>query len=223
MTDLRTSSPTFIIERLTKEDEGTYSCLASNDAGQVEERLQVMVTDQEEFVSSPANRDPGTNPYNYQPRSGYPVEEDNIDREDPYRYPPSEPRSRYPPSEPRSRYPPPIGYQFQFDNDYEEPTYERRPNNVVEHEVNTKEGMNVDLTCMNIGTMPGNTQAVWSRADGADIDQRHKKTDGVLHIRGAKKSDEGKYVCQLITTDGDVIFQLMANLIVHGRYSYNQQ
>ena len=45
---------------------------------------------------------------------------------------------------------------------------------------------------------------------------RHKKSEGVLHIRGAKKSDEGKYVCQLITTTGDVIFQLHANLVVHG-------
>ena len=43
MTDLRSSSPTLVIERLTKQDEGTYSCLASSEAGQVEERLQVMV------------------------------------------------------------------------------------------------------------------------------------------------------------------------------------
>ena len=44
MTDLRSSSPTLVIERLTKQDEGTYSCLASSAAGQVEERLQVMVS-----------------------------------------------------------------------------------------------------------------------------------------------------------------------------------
>ena len=49
MTFLPTSSPVFIIERLTKEDEGTYSCLATNEAGQVEERLQVLVSDNQEL------------------------------------------------------------------------------------------------------------------------------------------------------------------------------
>ena len=87
---------------------------------------------------------------------------------------------------------------------------------LIEHEVNTREGMNADLTCMNIGTMPGNTQAVWSRQDGRDIDRRHKRTEGVLHIRGAKRSDAGKYVCQLVTTQGNVIFQLVANLVIQG-------
>merc|ERR1719410_2408541 len=50
MTDLRSSSPTLVIERLTKQDEGTYSCLASSEAGQVEERLQVMVADSDTEV-----------------------------------------------------------------------------------------------------------------------------------------------------------------------------
>ena len=58
-----------------------------------------------------------------------------------------------------ARYPPPVGYQFQFEEDYEErPPASAGPGARMEHEVNTKEGMNVDLTCMNIGTMPGNTQ-----------------------------------------------------------------
>ena len=114
-----------------------------------------------------------------------------------------------------------MGYQFQFDEDYEmeeEPVPAR--SGLVEHEVNTREGMNVDLTCMNIGTMPGNTQAVWSREDGRDIARRHKRTEGVLHIRGAKRDDAGKYVCQLVTTQGDVIFQLVANLVVQGKHLY---
>ena len=222
MVDLRSSSPTFIIERLAKEDEGTYSCLASNVAGQTEERLQVMVTDQQEHVTQHYNPPPPqpqqndlfpSRPYHnqeypsqpqYEPSQPYPPR----DRETP-----EEPDR----SQPQSRYPPPVGYQFQFEEDYDDQGYER-PNSIglVEHEVNTREGMNVDLTCMNIGTMPGNTVAVWSRVDGASIDTRHKKSDGVLHIRGAKKSDQGKYVCQLITTNGDVIFQLQANLVVQG-------
>ena len=58
-----------------------------------------------------------------------------------------------------ARFPPPVGYQFQLEEDYEErPPASASPGARMEHEVNTKEGMNVDLTCMNIGTMPGNTQ-----------------------------------------------------------------
>ena len=40
-------------------------------------------------------------------------------------------------------------------------------------------------------------QAVWSRGDGAAVDPRHKRTEGVLHIRGAKREDAGQYVCQV--------------------------
>ena len=210
MTDLMTSSPVFIIERVTKEDEGTYSCLATNEAGHVEERLQVMVSDTQE-LHTPQDRysEPRIPPS--QPRDRYraPPLTSPPPPLDPYRAPA--------PSEDAYRVPPSMGYQFQFDEDYE---MEEEPipasSGLVEHEVNTKEGMNVDLTCMNIGTMPGNTQAVWSREDGRDIDRRHKRTEGVLHIRGAKREDAGKYVCQLITSQGDLIFQLVANLVVQG-------
>ena len=72
--------------------------------------------------------------------------------------PPPTPRDTYrppPSSEDAYRVPPSMGYQFQFDEDYE---MEEEPalatSGLVEHEVNTREGMNVDLTCMNIGTMP---------------------------------------------------------------------
>ena len=115
MRDLGTSSPTFTIERLTKEDEGTYSCLASNEAGQTEERLQVMVTDREEYVQMPGQQQPPRYPPQV-PQSRYNPEP----QYDPYRRQtnsenePQEP-SRYEPIEPQSRYPPPIGYQFQFD------------------------------------------------------------------------------------------------------------
>ena len=89
---------------------------------------------------------------------------------------------------------------------------------VVEHEVNTRVGMNVDLTCMNVGSMPLNTETVWTRAGDTPIARRHKKDKGILHIRGAKKSDEGLYLCQLIEPSGTVLFQLRANLIVKGIY-----
>jgi len=39
------SSPTLQIDSVSKDDEGTYSCIATNEAGEMEERLQVLVTD----------------------------------------------------------------------------------------------------------------------------------------------------------------------------------
>jgi hypothetical protein len=77
--------------------------------------------------------------------------------------------------------------------------------------------MNVDLTCMNVGSMPRNTETVWTRAGDTPIARRHKKDSGVLHIRGAKKSDEGLYLCQLVEPSGTVLFQLRANLVVEDR------
>ena len=199
MTDLRTTSPTFVIESLNKEDEGTYSCLATNRAGQVEERLQVMVTDSPERMSSwsPAAQDPRhSSPSSYQ---------------DPAQLPPAPPvRDQYP--QPRTNYPPPIGYQFQFE-DYDQEQEEDRQVGLVEHEVNTRVGLNVNLTCMSIGTVTSNT--VWSRADGRPINSRHSVDNGVIHITGVSKEDEGVYVCESIR-DGKVIFQLNANLIVQG-------
>ena len=145
MVDLRTSSPTFTIERLAKEDEGTYSCLASNVAGQTEERLQVMVTDQQEHVTQNYNPPPPQQP---QPQQNqyYPPRRPYHNQEYPSR-PQNEQNQQYPTrdepdrEQPQSRYPPSMGYQFQFDEDYEEQEYER-PNSIglVEHEVNTRQG-----------------------------------------------------------------------------------
>ena len=193
MTDLRTTSPTFVIDSLSKDDEGTYSCLATNQAGQVEERLQVMVTDSPERQStwSQTVQDPSQlpSPTSYQ-----------------------EPRQREHFPKPRTNYPPPIGYQFEFE-DYDQEDEEERNVGLVEHEVNTREGLNVNLTCMSIGTVTSNT--VWSRADGRPINPRHDVDNGIIHITGVTKDDEGVYVCESIR-DGKVIFQLNANLVVKG-------
>ena len=42
---LRQSSPVLQINRVTKDDEGTYSCIATNTAGEREERIQVIVNE----------------------------------------------------------------------------------------------------------------------------------------------------------------------------------
>lgn len=202
MIELRTTSPTLEIASLSKEDEGTYSCVAINAAGQMEDRLQVIVSENEEDLQ----------PMGY-PQNQYPTEPENrYNPEQENRYYP-EPENRHPP-EPKIRNPFPNRIPNPFDIPEENPS--QPAVQAVEHEVNTREGMNVDLTCMNIGSMPINTQVVWTRADGSPIARRHKKAEGVLHIRGAKKSDQGLYLCQLIEPSGAVLFQLNANLVVQG-------
>ena len=211
LTKLSTNSATLEFASLTKEDEGTYSCVALNAAGQMEDRLQVIVEENEEYLqqgSYPQDRQSPQPAHRYppNPENRYPPEPEN-------RYPP-EPENRYAPK-PENRYPPEPYNPYQTEGPENKPNTPSIP--VVEHEVNTRVGMNVDLTCMNIGSMPVNTKTVWSRADSNPIARRHKKADGILHIRGAKTSDEGLYLCQLIEPSGAVLFQLNANLVVQGK------
>jgi len=91
----------------------------------------------------------------------------------------------------------------------------------LEHEVKTQEGMNVNLNCVAIGSLPEDAVADWSREDGREIDGRHKVTDTVLKILSAKKSDSGRYRCRLRTGDGAVLFSLTAALVVTDRQSQN--
>ena len=177
----------------------------------MEDRLQVIVEENEEYLQQGSYLQDRQSP---QSANRYPPEQENIYLPEPENVYPPKSENRYP-QESEKRYPP------EPYNPYQTETPEKNPNlpsiPAVEHEVNTRVGMNVDLTCMNIGSMPVNTQTVWSRADGNPIARRHKKADGILHIRGAKKSDEGLYLCQLIEPSGTVLFQLNANLVVQGK------
>lgn len=47
------ASPRFEIARLTKEDEGTYACVARNEAGEAEERVQIIVLEEDELYPEP--------------------------------------------------------------------------------------------------------------------------------------------------------------------------
>ena len=218
-----------------QEDEGTYSCLAENVAGRVEERLQVIVTESEEEQQTSHRYRPAQSPY----QQRYPEEEAEEEEEPdwysqvqpPYQqmYPgPSEEQQDYERTseeEQAPRYPPHLGYQFQFEEeeeleDYAEDIPENMPGLGVggfEHEVNTKEGRNVDLDCLAIGSLPEDAQVDWRMEDGREIDRRHKMSDTVLRIRSAKKSDEGRYTCTLSTGGGQTIFSLTMNLVVEDR------
>lgn len=145
-------SPTLSIPRVTKEDEGTYSCVASNSAGEAEERLQVMVTRE-----SPAW--------------------------------PEEPARRRPGEQERGV-----------------------------HEVHTRIGGNVELNCLTGGETPPGSRAVWTRSSQSrPFSRRHNQQDGLLTIQGVKSSDHGLYRCQLLSSEGTVLYELKANLIVKGK------
>ena len=69
------NSPVLQINRVTKQDEGTYSCLATNIAGEREERVQVIVTEDFDGGYSPGMdipEDPrgGRNPGGFRPGTG---------------------------------------------------------------------------------------------------------------------------------------------------------
>ena len=173
-------TPTLSFSNLRKDDEGTYACVASNTAGETEDRLQVIVEAR--------------------------------------------------PPKPMINWNSPIINDRYLTTSYYAPTtipplYKPRrtsglpslviPIEAVEHEVTTREGMNVDLTCMNVGSITPGTSVIWSRSDGVPISSSHETVRGVLHIRRASKSDEATYICKLISS-GAVLFQLYANLVVQG-------
>ena len=69
------NSPVLQINRVTKQDEGTYSCLATNIAGEREERVQVIVNEDFDGGYSPGMdipEDPrgGRNPGGFRPGTG---------------------------------------------------------------------------------------------------------------------------------------------------------
>ena len=71
---IRSDSPSLELSSVRTDDEGTYACVASNLAGQVEERLQVIVTD-DDYAVSPSPSSPPSPP-SRPPRPGennYPV------------------------------------------------------------------------------------------------------------------------------------------------------
>ena len=163
--------------------------MAENLAGRVEERLQVILTDRQEDRQDsgedidPNHRYPGEEregEEGEEPQRGYPGD----GRAPPYqRYPVVEedreesylrPHQRYPDQEEEEeaerRIPPQLSYQFQF----EEREQQQQNLEELEHEVNTQEGMNVNLNCVAIGSLPEDAVADWSRLDGKEIDSRHK-------------------------------------------------
>ena len=50
---LAVSSPVYQVNRLSKEDEGTYACVARNAAGETEERVQIIVLEEDEYFPYP--------------------------------------------------------------------------------------------------------------------------------------------------------------------------
>ena len=144
----------------------------------MEERLQVLLTDSQEEVAIRSS--PGQHSQRYPGREeeeelqpGYPGD----DRVPHYQ--------RYPVEEDREEesYRPHQRYPVLMDDDLGEAgQLEDRKREMpglqslgeLEHEVKTQEGMNVNLNCVAIGSLPEDAVADWSREDGREIDGRHK-------------------------------------------------
>ena len=220
-------SPTFEISRVTKQDEGTYACLATNVAGEMEERLQVIVSDDEEYVQQgggyqggryPSENQGGRYPGNDQ-GGRYPGNNQGG------RYPEDNQGGRYPGNNQGGRYPgnnqggrnPSRGDQAEI-NPYQPGN---NPTSMGQQDYYVEPGNNVQLEADVVGNMAQGINTVWKRGDGFPINQRHYQQNSILYINNAERADQGIYVCQGIDSTGSILFEYNANLVIAGMYFLN--
>jgi len=213
-------SPTFEISRVTKQDEGTYACLATNVAGEMEERLQVIVSDDEEYVQQgggyqggryPSENQGGRYPGNDQ-GGRYPGNNQGG------RYPEDNQGGRYPGNNQGGRYPgnnqggrnPSRGDQGER-NPYQPGN---NPTSMGQQDYYVEPGNNVQLEADVVGNMAQGINTVWKRGDGFPINQRHYQQNSILYINNAERADQGIYVCQGIDSTGSILFEYNANLVI---------
>jgi len=226
---LGVSSPTFEISQLTKEDEGTYACVARNAAGETEERVQIIVLEEGEVLPYPDNS--GRYPDNsgrYPDNSGrYP---DNSGRypDNTGRYPDNS--GRYPDSS--GRYPDNSGRNPDNSGRYPDNTGRypdnsgRNPDNAGRYPDNSgirypeeessipltddtpaTTGSNIKLECLTVGES-AQLQATWKRGDGARFPTRHFQQNGILFLMSVDEYDEGNYVCEVTDNRGVVVYEI---------------
>ena len=189
-----TSSPNFEISSLSKEDEGTYACVARNLAGETEERVQIIVLEEDEF-------------YPYPDQSGGPYPDQNDGRY------PDQSVGRYPdPSE--GRYPDPSEGRYPDQSGGRYPDQSREPvgSSLVES-LPANVGASITYECLTVGSAT-EFAGQWKRADGRRFPTRHYQTQGVLYLVQVDADDEGDYICEAVDRSGVVIYEITRNLVI---------
>ena len=205
-----TSSPVFEISRLNKEDEGTYACVAKNIAGETEERVQIIVLEEDEFYSYPdqsGGQYPGQNGGRYPDQSGG-------------RYP--DPNGGRYPDKNEGRYPDQNGgrYPDQSDGRYPDQNEGRYPDQPGEPDglplldnQPVSIGANIRLECMTVGE-GASFSGQWKRADGRRFPTRHYQSQGILNLVRVDAEDEGVYVCEVVDNRGSVVYEVRKEIIL---------
>ena len=200
---------------LTKEDEGTYACVASNVAGQSEERVQIIVMEPEEYFAYPQNGGggggqeypTGAENNNRYPGGGsgrYPGQVDGSGRYPTNQYPDSS--GRYPDNG-DGRYP------GSSDNGGQQ----QGPSLDV---ISTTKGANVEFDCRVVGSAANAVTGQWRRADGARLPTRHYQNNGILNLVDVDENDVGKYICDLTDPRGNSVLTIEKDLGLGCKYHY---
>jgi len=180
-------SALFEVRSVGRRDEGTYACLASSPAGEMEERVQVLVVEEDELQNGGSGFNPGGDQgWNQGGGSwsgGFPG-----DQVTPWTLPP------------------PTGPTWQGGQD--QPQDQGQSQDFV-----VARGGDMVLRADVVGNV-GGINVVWKRQDGRPIPSRHEQRDSVLYIRGATWEDAGYYICEGLDSRGTTIFQFVANLVI---------
>jgi len=230
------SSPTFEIRSVTKQDEGTYACVASNAAGEVEEWLQVIVSEDDNYGQEEDRYQGGRNP---QQNQGIQFPQDNQgyygqnqgdryggnnqgdryggnNRGDRYgqgsEYDRLNQDDRYGEQSQRNQYPNRGDQGYSPDNRYQPRRPVDNPVSMGDQTYYVEPGNNIQLKADVVGNMASSINTVWRRGDGQAIDSRHYQRNNILYINSASPSDEGTYVCEGRDNSGNVVFEYNAIL-----------
>merc|ERR1719334_2928286 len=207
----------FVVRSMRRKNEGTYACMASSPAGEVEERVQVYVSEDAGGFNQggrPNSWDQGgrPNPYDQgnQGRQPNPYDQGNQGGRRPNAWdqgargdqgnPWNQGGQRSPQGiqgggSQAGRRPPVV--QSQGAKDF-----------VV------AAGNNMRLDANVTGNMASDITVEWVRQDGRAMSSRHQQRDSTLYIENADYEDGGVYVCRGRNSQGNVVFEFLANLVI---------
>ena len=190
----------------------------------MEERLQVIVSEDDEYVQEGGRYQGGG--YQSGNQGGrYP------DQNQGGRYPEENTGNRFPEGNQGGQYSgqnqgggyPSQGYPSRGDQSdggqgdgYQPYQPENKPTSMGQLDYYVEPGNDVQLVADVVGNMASGITTIWVRGDGQPINQRHYQRNNILYIRTAERADQGIYVCQGKDTRGSILFEYNANLLVAG-------